>query len=124
MYKELLPNNCPPCDASEQDIILFRAFYNSDSNDLANYLSYAQLHTENEKYKNVCRAHGLSFFDTMETALLKTKKLDVHFIAKIQIKKDFGKLYLTNKNDGHYTLWLYNTFSSTNVKCLEINEIN
>lgn len=74
MYKESLPSKCPPADASEQEIILFRALSNADANDEINYIPYSQKYASNEKYKNDCRAHGLSFFDSKEKTIEKTIK--------------------------------------------------
>lgn len=123
MYKENLPENCPPIEADGQEIFLYRAFAGDSLVD-TEFIPYVYI---NDNFKETCRAYGLSFFLERDKLLKRMRKLIesgiYNYIAKILIKPEFGKLLLTGTKTGHYTLWLYDTFDISLISEIEIYKI-
>ncbi len=118
MYKEILPEGCPSVKAIEDEKILYRICVH-ETNVGENYHPYTKLYPHEEKYKAMCDAYSISLFDKKETATLYAKRnarLGTH-IAEIAVKRTHGKLRLTNKKTGHYSLWLYETFNHESIDC-------
>ena len=121
MYKENLPPYCPLARASEDEMVLYRLFL-SERNHQENYIPYFVNHP---KYINHCKAYGISLFDSKEVAIeyaLRNPDLG-RYVAQVSIKRKHGKIVLTNKKTGHYTLWLYSSFDLQTLDC-KIETIN
>ncbi|MGN6647361.1 MAG: hypothetical protein ACTHJT_12620 [Cytophaga sp.] len=114
MFRETLPTNktCPPLTAIEKDIILFRIFQeNVISED--EFRPHTKLYPNNPQYKKQCVAHAVSLYKTYDQALAKYKEMLTeknkkmgNFIAELVIKKQHGKIDITEKT-GHCNLWIY-----------------
>lgn len=117
MFKSQLPINCPPKDVEEQEIDLYRLVV--PGNMVESFKNYNELEPENEKYKFICNAYGISFFDNIESVkdLLTKERNEGMAIAKIKITKNFGVLTKRRTLKGHYTLWLYQNFNPNVVNC-------
>lgn len=112
MYKETLAQNCPFNDAKEDNKLLYRIFQFNDTNG-NNFTCFAKLFPNRRDLQNNCKAFGISLFQKKETAIEYAKRNTKlgNFIASIQVRSNSGKLFLTNIETGHYTLWLYRTFN-------------
>lgn len=81
-----------------------------------------------DRYKDHCRAHGISLYKNFRDALnayneaknIRKRILGTH-VAEIEIKKDHGILY--SKDESHFTLWLYKKVDAALLKCLKIEKI-
>lgn len=115
MYKSQLPPNCPPNNAYERKIVLYRLFHATDLTE--SYKNHVELYPTNEGYKTMCEAHALSFFDNIETlkGLLKKENNIGKKIAKVEINEKDGKLG-ERKNNGHYNFWPYESLDINSVK--------
>lgn len=117
MYRSELPKNCPPEEAIETEMFLYRLFV--PDNPVESFKSHAELFPQNQSYVTECLPNGLSFFDNLDypTELLQKENNQGKIIVRILVKKDFGKLCRTGKKKkGHYTLWLYKNFDPSLIQ--------
>jgi len=121
MYKEILPLNCPHQSAQEEEKYLYRIFKTNQTHE-GEFECYVKTFPEKEKYKTHCAAYAISLFETREVALAYSRKGLGNHLAKVLVKKDHGKLHLSNKKTGHYNLWLYDTFDCSQLQ-VEIETI-
>lgn len=130
MYKEKLPENCPPKSAQENttDLILFRIF-KGDRLDAREFRPYSREFPDNPKFRNQCQAFGVSFFTSSEKALRvcreslekRNKKLG-SFIAEVKLKPGAGKYKIARS--GHCNVWFYDSFDIPNdIELLDLKEI-
>tara|TARA_Y100000589_G_scaffold329390_1_gene375857 strand:+ start:111544 stop:111936 length:393 start_codon:yes stop_codon:yes gene_type:complete len=128
MWKEELPMNCPPESAEEMKISAYRILKEEEPQE-SDFLPYIHLYPNNSRYKSLCEAFALSFFDSIQNAKAAWKKASKRgkviggYIGKIQIEPSDGKNNL-NKKTGHISTWLYNTRANNLFECTDINPIN
>lgn len=128
MWKEQLPNNCPPNNAYEADTIAFRVLQNEEPSE-NDFIPYVKMYPENERYKTFCKAHALSFYDTIEHAVSAIREARERsrnigrLVAKVELKSEHGKLEY-NESNGHYSFWLKENYSYTDFLTQEIQEAN
>lgn len=120
MWKEALPEKCPPESATGINRKVFRAI-NSNTLTEDDFQCYA---VANVRYKNICKAYAISFFDTTEKILeaFKRKKLG-NFIAEIELKENHGVAHF-DKDSGHLSVWFYNTWEFSNFTILSLTQVN
>jgi hypothetical protein len=123
MYKLDLPPNCPCSDAREDAVELYRVILGESITD-SDLISYAET---NDRFKDICRAYGLSFYKTAKGAKMayqkarsKNKTLGTH-LAKMAIQRNHGKLH--TQDDDHYTLWLYSNITASDFECLTVRKV-
>jgi hypothetical protein len=115
MYREILPSNCPHKLAQEEERYLYRIF-KKNLNHQSEFEPYVKIFPEVEKYKTQCGAYALSFFEDREVALNYLRKGLGSHLAKVLVKKEHGKLHLTNRKTGHYNLWIYHSFDCSKLQ--------
>lgn len=111
MFKGNLPDKCPPQEVEEQDVVLYRLVIPGDAEE--SFKNHIELFPERENYKNMCEAHGLSFFDNIKelNKLLSKENNEGKAIAKVTIKPNYGVISKKPSRKGHFTLWLYKNFN-------------
>jgi|ERR1035437_1747025 hypothetical protein len=126
MFTSELPNNCPPKEAFSSEKVLFRIFIDGEISE-KEFIPYVVLYPDNKRYKKLCIAYSLSFYNDFNNAknayndaLKRNKKLG-KFIAKLKINKKLGKFF--TKDGKHYSFWIYNYRSISEIECLEMSEI-
>ena len=127
MWKEKLPNNCPPNDTFEMNRTVYRFLKGIQPQD-EDFLPYVWLYPDNPRYRNICKAYALSSFDTKENALKsrnnsKRKKNIGNYICEVSITEEVGK-NVFNNNTGHFSTWLYNSWNYSNFVVNNIEEID
>lgn len=127
MFKRVLPENCPPKDAIELDVLLYRIFHNNVLTE-NEFKPYIDLEPENETYKKLCIAYAVSFYSTIEGAYnaykkaFKKEKILGHYIAKLKLPSNIGKM--ENRMKDHYSIWFYDQENIENIICEEIISID
>lgn len=118
-----LPNNCPPNDAQESDITLFRIFCGNNL-DVKEFSPYVAMYPDRKDYKNKCEAYAVSFYmsgksayNAYKKALNKNKVLG-SYIAKLKMPSKLG-LGLNNIGE-HYRIWFYDNINVNDIVCEEI----
>jgi len=127
MYREILPENCPPAYAGEINDVLYRIVNNNIVLE-EDFIPYSKKFPENPRYKNNCKAHAVSFYKEMYT-LLKTYRNAIKngsnlgkYIASLEIKPNLGKSVINS--NGHVSLWFYKDVNFDKLRYIEIREIN
>jgi hypothetical protein len=126
MYKEKLPDNCPPKSALENEsMILYRIFQNNKL-DSTEFIPYVKRYPNDLRFQKDCKAFAVSFFVSYDFALSKYEELLRkakslgNFIAKLKIPPKIGKVKVSNKT-GHCSLWFYDSCDINNdIECIEI----
>jgi hypothetical protein len=128
MWKETLPENCPPETARglEQDV--FRILQNEipTAND---FIPYAKLYPNNKRYKNLCKAYAISFYDNLENTkeaykfALKRGKIIGKYIGKFKLTVKDGLSEYDSRN-GHISTWFYKSWDFNNFNCSFVTSIN
>lgn len=120
MWKENLPESCPPNKATEVEMDVYRILKHSSHSE-KDFVTYAELYPDNERYRTMCAAYGISFYDTFERAKLAlSKNLELgEYIGEYTIKKTHGQCVINNKS-GHCNIWFY---KSWDVKIFSPNTI-
>lgn len=130
MYKEVLPDNCPPSTATEMECVVFRLFMKNEiSKD--EFIPYAISKKDNPRYNNLCAAYAVSFYDSYDNAIVAYKEAVKReselamctFIAALKLKKEYGRGE-QKKKSGHINIWLYNSWNFRNFDVISIKEIN
>lgn len=125
MWKDNLPDGCPPKKAIEQEIEVYRVLNESVPNE-ADFYNYFTMYPENPRYKSLCKAYALSFYDSVENAILalsRSTNLKGTHIGKYRINKTHGTCEFKQLN-GHYSIWLYNSWSYNNFNPINIIPIS
>lgn len=128
MWKENLPDNCPPTTAKETKANVYRILKDNTQTE-EDFKPYARLYKDNPRYKRLCKAHAISFYDTIENAksawkeALKRGHTIGSFIGQYEIKEDDGKNEY-NSRTGHYSTWFYATWNFQNFNPSIVTEIN
>ena len=129
-FPAYFPNGCPPNDATDEEIELFRMCMNSTptaEDFVSYYLQYP------DKYKDDFRAYGLSVFNSEAScrkAFDKAPKLRARYkyCAKGMNNPDRGKTLSTpnKKNPHHITWWIYEGIEPHTffVTCMEGGDDN
>ena len=130
VFTSYFPENCPPAEASSENIVLFRVCKDIVPT-AEDFLTFYQMNPE--RYKDKIQAYGLSVFPTAEDcekAKSKSPKLrGFKGLASGLINEQRGKILRTpNKhNPAHITWWMYEgvdplEFFESNVKGGVMNE--
>lgn len=127
MWKESLPVSCPPVSAKENKIEVFRILKEEipSEND---FLPFVKLYPENERYKTLCKAYALSFYDTIENAKAAWQEAlgrgnDIgKFVAQYEMLETHGRSEYKIKT-GHFSTWLYNGWEFKNFNPSFVKEI-
>ena len=96
MYKEILPFNCPPINSKESDIEVYRII-KSELPSENDFVIYANLYPNNERYKSLCKAYAISFYDSVQNAKKALEEATNRgnnigsFIAQYQLKDTDGR---------------------------------
>ena len=124
MWEKTLPNNCPNSNAIDYEGNVFRIIQKNEPN-TQDFIIYAELYPNNPRYKSLCPAYAISFFDTLDNAkkaLAKNSSLG-KYIAKYQLTKTDGMSNF-NKSTGHINTWFYRNSSFNIFTPIEIKEFN
>ena len=125
MWKEDLPKNCPPRKALEKDIQVYRIL-KSDAHQAEDFKNYLALYPDNPRYKEICKAYALSFYDSVENAKLALQKyttLEGTHIGEYKLNKDHGVCNYAD-DSGHYSIWFYETWDFNTFTPINISSIN
>ena len=128
MWREELPKNCPPKTATELNQDVFRILEN-DISTSDDFTPYVKLYPDNKRYKSLCKAHAISFYDNVENAkdaykiALKRGRTIGHYIGKFALATTDGKSEYTSTN-GHYSTWFYASWDFKNFYCSFVTSIN
>lgn len=128
MWKETLPENCPPTTATELEQDVFRILQNGTSTE-NDFTPYVKLYPDNKRYKNFCKAYAISFYDNVENAreaykiaLIRGKTIG-NYIGQFTLTPNDGKSEYTPSN-GHFSTWFYNSWEFNNFNCSFVTSIN
>jgi hypothetical protein len=114
MWKENLPENCPPITAIGANCYVFRILKNSDPTE-DDFIPYARLYQNNIRYNNLCKAYAISFYKTLENVKVTCRDLlgkgnnTGKYIGKFEINETDGVSKISEKN-GHISTWFYETW--------------
>jgi len=128
MWKEELPENCPPTSAESLNVDTYRILVGETAVE-EDFLTYAKMHPENKRYQSLCEANALSSYDTRENALiawkkaLKRGKRIGNYIAKVYLTKEHGVNHFKEKT-GHLSTWVFSAYEENTFDCHEINLID
>lgn len=124
MWKEILPNNCPPNTAKELEMEVYRILANQVPSE-TDFQSYFKLYPSNPRYNNDCKARAISFYNTFENASTALRlAIDRgnnigNFIGKYQLTKSDGKNEIKIKS-GHISTWFYSKWDLNDFKPIEV----
>lgn len=110
-YPDYFPEGCPPSDAVNDEIEVFRTCINEDKVTSDDFKSYYEM--DNERWKNNINAYGLSVMLKQEDCvkLMKLPGMRKKFksIAKGKTYNSMGVIKQTPSKTykSHYTWWLY-----------------
>lgn len=127
MFREILPFNCPPASARENKMEVFRIVKTEIPTE-QDFISYTNLYPDNIRYKTLCKAFALSFYDTIQNAkIARNEALERgnnlgSFIAQYELNKTDGVSEYKPKT-GHYGTWLYNSWDFKNFNPSFVQEI-
>lgn len=128
MWKETLPENCPPTTATELEQDVFRILQNETSTE-NDFTPYVKLYPDNKRYKNLCKAYAISFYDNIENAkeaykiALTRGKTIGNYIGQFTLTPNDGKSEYTSSN-GHFSTWFYNSWDFNDFDCSFVTSIN
>ena len=114
-FKETLPEQCPPSDASDSElngVVRFLPF--KPANNPKNYDSYAELGRDSRNASK-CDARSLSLWDiTSAKKVVAAKKMA--FLKKLELSLlniPQGSGMNIIKSSGHIDFWMYSNFDPT-----------
>ena len=125
MWKEELPENCPPEEAFEMKQTVFRLLKDKEPQE-SDFYSFIKLNPDNNRYKNLCKAYAISSFNTKENVLIakkKSKRNIGNYVCEMEITKEVGKNDFTVKS-GHFSTWIYSSWEYTNFAINNIEKID
>lgn len=128
MWKESLPENCPPTTATELEQDVFRILQNEISAE-SDFTPYVKLYPNNRRYKNFCKAYAISFYDCIENAIeanniaLKKGKAIGNYIGQFKLTLNDGRSEYSLSN-GHFSTWFYSAWKWKNFNCSIVTQIN
>jgi hypothetical protein len=128
MWKEKLPNNCPPNTATEGKLKVYRILKTKIALE-EDFISYAKMYEDNPRYKELCKAYAISFYNNIENAKIALKLALARgnnigaYIGEFLINETDGKNEIT-ANSGHISTWFYNTWKLDTFNASLIIEIN
>jgi hypothetical protein len=127
MYKEFLPIKCPPTAAKESNIEVFRIVKTKIPTE-DDFVCYSNLYPNNLRYKSLCIAYAISFYDSFKNAKIAWEEAVERgnnigdFIAQYALVESDGKNEYKVKT-GHYSTWLYNSWDIKNFNPSFVQEI-
>lgn len=125
MWKEELPNSCPPKKAIEQEIEVYRVL-STDTPTEDDFKNYCKLYPNNPRYREMCKAYSLSFYNSIEnamSALSRSSNLKGTHIAKYLIDTTHGVCEFKSTS-GHYSVWLYDSWGFKDFNPIKIYPLN
>jgi hypothetical protein len=109
-------DSCPPKSAKAEEGSYFRLIKDG-SLDTKNFLSHAELHPNNKLFAASCNHHSLSLVPDLKSAQdlvsKHPKAFSTHGLAKINIKKNHGRLF--KDNPGHVSWWRDLSLTPTDI---------
>lgn len=128
MWKEDLPERCPTNKAIDYEGSVFRVT-KTNTPSIDDFKVYAKLYPDNPRYKQLCEAYAISFYDTLSNAkeavqksIERNNKLG-DYIAHYNLCKDDGKSHL-NGSSGHINTWFYSKSQFDIFSPINISEVN
>jgi hypothetical protein len=131
MWKENLPDGCPPNGVLPRAEKVFR-FIEGTNIVESDFICYALLpRNKNKRYtgKILCKALSVSVYNKLDSAInifkeAKERGLILgNFVAEIELKEDHGVCELDDTS-GHIGLWLYKTWKHSDYTILSLHDLN
>lgn len=128
MWKEILPENCPPNSARELRIKAFRILKDQNPSE-DDFKPYARLYDNNPRYKTLCKAYAVSFYDTLQNAKIALQEaIDRgnnlgNYIAQFELIENHGRIEYKART-GHLSTWFYSTWDFRNFNPSFVQPIN
>lgn len=115
MYREELPNGCPPSDAWEitDEKVVYR-LVESDPAQPSDFDSCFKLYQAT--HGNECMARGVSVhdsYDAVANTARKTPRLRGKRICKVALRDGAGRIKQTGQQSAHCTWWPYAAYDIT-----------
>ncbi len=128
MWKEKLPSNCPPSAATESTMEVYRILKDATPTE-DDFKPYARIYMNNPRYKTLCSAYAISFYNSIQNAKTAWKdafdrgnNLGSH-IGQFTVLEIHGKNQFKQKT-GHYSSWFYSSWDFKNFNPSFISAIN
>ncbi|MFA7122472.1 MAG: hypothetical protein WC212_00315 [Candidatus Delongbacteria bacterium] len=124
MWKENLPDKCPPIEAIEMNNICYRVLKKNEPSEK----DFIPLFKDSPRYRQICQAYAISFFDTYDNAVanfyktLEKGKVLGNYIAEYSVIETDGR-QLFNRKNGHISVWFYSTWNLNNFIPINISSI-
>ncbi len=109
VFRESLPDNCPPTDAVNVAYDAIYRFLPSNPPEDSHFDSYAAKEKPRPEVVDLCRWSSCSFFLAKKTAIKLLPKLRgrFKFLACLKVPEGSG---LSKEKKGHIDFWFFNTF--------------
>ena len=126
MYREKLPENCPPSDAEEITAprTVFRLVDSNPPEDRDFWSYYKVTQGRKPKGANRCEVRGLSVYTSLEGAkncmLARPERFPNALICHVKLARGAGFIKRTGKA-GHHTWWPFANFDII-AHCNEVSE--
>lgn len=124
VYKEKLPKDCPPKEAKQEELNLYR-ITKHETIEESDFEPYVNIYPMRHEYKEQCKAYSISLYKELEKAkeiqkkLKKKNKDSGDYILLIKIRKEFGKIKI-NETNSHCSLWLFNNININDFEIMKI----
>jgi hypothetical protein len=126
MWKEFLPEQCPPQSAEALEAEVYRILKSPTPTE-DDFVPYSRLHEQNTRYNNLCSSYAISFFNSissaekaLESSIIRGKALGTH-IGLFHLKRHHG-VSQQNSSTGHINTWLYKAWSFSDFEYSKIIE--
>ena len=115
-FRDELPPGCPPEDAQEisEARVMYYLITSFPPTDLDFVPVAMQRDVSADPAEVICRAHGLSVFNTrrqLERGPGALLPFHGHLISRLHLVPRAGRIKRTGKNRGHHTFWPYASFN-------------
>ncbi|WP_106598582.1 hypothetical protein [Dyadobacter jiangsuensis] len=126
MWRENLPDQCPPLNACNIEETVYRI---TADRTLAeeDFIPIARLKPENKRYKDLCIAHAVSFFDSYDNARAafararERNKILGNYIVQLSVNHAHGVSEYEDES-GHHSFWFYRDFTIDQLEVLDLQE--
>jgi hypothetical protein len=128
MWKEELPESCPPNSAIEIEMNVYRILKNKTPVE-ADFIPYSVQYKDNPRYKNLCIAYAISFFSSVDKAKavlsnsIKNGNNIGSYIGEFYLTKQDGKSVIT-QTTGHINTWLFKSWDLSRFTLNNIFDAN
>ena len=124
-WKEDLSNLdtvCPPVDAQECDIWVYRLVDRLPSND-SDFYSYRKLYPSRKFQVSECQARACSVFEDIQDARTVKKIRKSNYIISVHVLKNDGVLLYTPSRTAksHMSWWISRSFDIKNAEYTEVS---